>query len=382
MIILIPIGGNGIRFKEKGYKKPKALIKIRNKEIIFHLLDNLNIENNISYIYIPYNYEYVKYNFEKLIQERYPNYKFKFLVLKNQTRGAAETIYIALKNIFSQDIRYPISIEEMKCTFDKPILCIDSDNFYETDIIKMWNGNNSIFTFHSKTKDAKFSYIDMDKESGKITNIIEKKKISDNACCGAYGFDSYYTLMDYCKQILDNNIMQKNEFYTSGVIKDMINDKIVFINKNIENKYYFSLGTPEQIKIFEHSFLLDLDGTLVNTDPIYIKVWNKILTKYNLLCDVNFFNSFIKGKSDVNFLTYLSSNINDEELSKISLQKDKYFIEYLKGNILYNGVLNFFDNIQNSKIAIVTSCNKKVVEYIIELLKLRFESAPRNTAAP
>ena len=51
MIILIPIGGNGIRFKEKGYIKPKALIKIRNKEIIFHLLDNLNIEKKISYIY-------------------------------------------------------------------------------------------------------------------------------------------------------------------------------------------------------------------------------------------------------------------------------------------------------------------------------------------
>ena len=100
-----------------------------------------------------------------------------FLVLENQTRGAAETIYIALKNIFSQDIRYPKSIEEMKCMFDKPILCIDSDNFYETDIIKMWNGNNCIFTFHSKTKDAKFSYIELDAKTNNIINIIEKKKI-------------------------------------------------------------------------------------------------------------------------------------------------------------------------------------------------------------
>lgn len=31
MIIFIPIGGNGQRFKENGYKNPKALINIYKK---------------------------------------------------------------------------------------------------------------------------------------------------------------------------------------------------------------------------------------------------------------------------------------------------------------------------------------------------------------
>ena len=34
MIILIPLGGTGERFKKEGYKVPKALIKVDNKEII------------------------------------------------------------------------------------------------------------------------------------------------------------------------------------------------------------------------------------------------------------------------------------------------------------------------------------------------------------
>ena len=63
MIILIPLGGNGKRFKNKGYLLPKALIKINGKEIIFHLIDNLKINKNISFIYIPYNIEYTKYYF-------------------------------------------------------------------------------------------------------------------------------------------------------------------------------------------------------------------------------------------------------------------------------------------------------------------------------
>ena len=367
MIILIPIGGIGQRFKNDKFEKPKALIKIKEKEIIFHLLDNLNITSDISYIYIPYNKEYVEYNFEKLIKTKYPHYKFKFLILEKQTRGAAETISVALNHIISNNIRYPINLEQMKKMFDMPILCLDSDNFYEIDIINLWGGKNCIFSFYSKTDDAKFSYI-IEDQNNNIISIIEKEKISNKACCGAYGFNSYYELLKYCDKIIQNDIRQKEEFYTSGVIKEMITDNIEFKNKSIDNKYYFSLGTPRQLKEFEYTFLLDLDGTLVNTDPIYIKVWDKILKEYNLSCDDDFFHSFIKGKSDVDFMSYLSSSIGTNELKNISLQKDNYFIEFLKKekNIMYNGVLDFFDNIQNSKIAIVTSCNKKAASYILK----------------
>ena len=62
MVLLIPLGGLGIRFKNEGYKKPKPLIKANGKPIIFWLLDNLNIKNEL--IYIPYNIELEKFNFE------------------------------------------------------------------------------------------------------------------------------------------------------------------------------------------------------------------------------------------------------------------------------------------------------------------------------
>ena len=36
--------------------------------------------------------------------------------------------------------------------------------------------------------------------------------------------------------------------------------------------------------------LFDLDGTLVNTDYIYIKVWNNLLKKFNITCDKKIFD--------------------------------------------------------------------------------------------
>jgi len=122
----------------------------------------------------------------------------------------------------------------------------------------------------------------------------------------------------------------------------------------------------------KYTFLFDLDGTLVNTDNIYIQVWNQILQKYNIDCNEEFFFSFIKGKSDVSFLKFLIHNISNEDLIEISVLKDKLFIEKIEQeNILFDGVLKFFEKIKNSKIAIVTSCNKKAAEFIVHKYNLK-----------
>lgn len=57
MIILIPLGGIGERFKNNGYNIPKALIQVDNKPILFHLLGNLNLNETNKIIHsacIPY----------------------------------------------------------------------------------------------------------------------------------------------------------------------------------------------------------------------------------------------------------------------------------------------------------------------------------------
>lgn len=130
MIIIIPIGGIGQRFKEHGHTKPKALINIYGKPIISYLLDNLNTKK-IDYIFIPYNKEYKRFRFEDFLIKTYPNVKFKFFCLEHNTRGAAETINVGINNINEEK--------------DIPVMCLDSDNFYTCDIISRWNGENCIF---------------------------------------------------------------------------------------------------------------------------------------------------------------------------------------------------------------------------------------------
>jgi HAD superfamily hydrolase (TIGR01509 family) len=352
MIVLIPLGGTGQRFK-KDYIEPKALIKVEDKPIIFWLLDNLNL-SDIDYVYIPYNKEYEQYQLESLIMARYPHIIFKFLILPYNTAGAAHTVNIALQQLID-------SKEE-----DKPIICIDADNFYTTDIITNWNGSNKLFTFtdHYNDNIPKYSYVTLDNNI--IQYIKEKDKISDIACTGAYGFESFHMLYKYTNQIIQNEIKVKNEYYLSAVIQKMIDDGILFSNETLNNKDYFSLGTPEQVKQFESVFLFDLDGTLVDTDDVYITIWNQILQEYSLVVDKTFFEKHIKGKSDQEFLKSLIPSINSKYIEEISMQKDKLFLDNIDKIDLYDGVTNFIQQLQNSRIAIVSNCNCIAATQIIQ----------------
>ena len=48
MIIIIPLGGTGTRFKDMEYKQPKALINVFGKPILFWLIESLRIKTNTT----------------------------------------------------------------------------------------------------------------------------------------------------------------------------------------------------------------------------------------------------------------------------------------------------------------------------------------------
>jgi HAD superfamily hydrolase (TIGR01509 family) len=357
MIILIPLNGIGERFKTNGFKNPKGLILVEDKPIIYWLLDNINY-NNIDYIYIIYNEEYSNYDFEINIINRYSNVIFKFLKLTFLTKGALHTVSYALNNLIDNNEN------------DNSIICIDVDNFYTKDIINLWNGSNSIITFNDYKNNINpiFSYVKINNDN-KIIDIKEKEFFNtDNkiACCGAYGFSSYKELYKYSKLVIDNNIIVKNEYYISSVIKYMINDNIDFNNITIDNKDYFSLGTPELVRKFEYIFLLDLDGTLVDTDDLYTEIWNELLLNIiNKTITKDYYNKNIKSKCDNDFLKSIISNITISEINEISQKKDELFLNNINKIKLFDGVIDFLQELNNSRTAIITNCNKLTVLNIL-----------------
>jgi len=359
MNIIIPLGGKGERFKNNGYNLSKPLIKIFDKEMIFYVLDNLNINQEDKLFIIYYNLE--QYNFEDIIFKKYPY--INFIKLKKQTSGASETIMLGLEQI-------------IKITNNKKCLLLDCDTFYTQDIINLYRNKNTNAVFYTLNYETKpiYSYIKFDNNLT-INQIIEKVKISDNANTGIYCFNDINELLEYAKKVVKNNINFNGECYTSCIIDQMIKDNKIFKGIELNKEYVFNLGTPEQLNTYiknTNLFLFDLDGTLVLTDDIYFNVWKTILKDYNIKLTNDIFKNYILGNSDGSVLRSLIPNKYNNLLNNISNIKDKLFLENINKINIIDGSIEFLKNIKQlgHKIAIVTNCNRNVAEKILEYINI------------
>jgi beta-phosphoglucomutase-like phosphatase (HAD superfamily)/choline kinase len=357
MNIILPLGGKGERFYKEKYEQPKPLINIFNKQMIFYVLDNLNI-NNDDNVFIIYNTNLDNHHFSSIIQKKYPN--IILIPLTHQTSGAVETISCGLNKI-------------KEISSNKICVLLDCDTFYTEDILQyVREHNNQNIVFYTKKKNEKpiYSYIDLAFDN-KILAIKEKEKISCNANTGCYVFNDIDILMTNCKYILDNKITFNGEPYTSCVIGHMINIHD-FYGYELNEKYVFSVGTPQELTQYINNtfvFLFDLDGTLVNTDEIYFDVWKDILINYKIYLTMELFKKYIHGNSDDKVINTLIPN---EDLKTISLLKDTLFIKSINKIKIIDGSIDFIKYIKSigHQCSIVTNCNRNVAEKIINYLNI------------
>ncbi len=275
MYYVIPLGGIGERFKIAGYTKPKPLVKVMGKEIIYWLLDLMvdNIDDDDEIIII-YNPELEQYNFSDLLHDRYDNKKVIHLYkLTCKTAGAAETLY-----------RFSIQALNLGLNPNSPVLCLDGDNTYNDATImhlfKKYSGKNFVILAGVSPDTAPvYSYARI--ENDLIVDIVEKNPISNFVCTGGYGFESLDLLRKYTELLIgDENLKQKGEFYTSGVYKLMLKDNNWVYPVIIDFNDFICFGTPLQVRSFCNNYpvirandnkralevlrvCFDLDNTLV-----------------------------------------------------------------------------------------------------------------------
>lgn len=292
-----------------------------------------------------------EYGFVSIISEKYPT--IQCIPIPYQTSGAVETIFFGLEKIDSA---------HKKCVL------LDCDTFYTQDILSMVreSSNNMVFYVNREGEKPIYSYIELDSEN-RIQKIKEKQKISSCANTGCYVFSDIGELKHYCKYVLDNNITFKGEPYTSCVIKEMIQENFIFIGCELKSTQVFSLGTPEEVETFlqnTYVFLFDLDGTLMNTDMVYYNIWKQILKKYNIDLTEDIFQKYIHGNSDETVIKGLIPMASDD----ISEWKDRLFIENILDVLMIDGAFDFMKKLVElgHKCAIVSNCNRKVAEKIVE----------------
>jgi beta-phosphoglucomutase-like phosphatase (HAD superfamily)/dTDP-glucose pyrophosphorylase len=234
MNVVIPMAGAGSRFAQVGYTFPKPLIEVNGKPMIQVVLENLNIEANYTFIVQKEHYE--KYSLQYLLNLIAP--KCNIVQVDGITEGAACTTLLAKEFINN----------------DAPLVMANSDQFVE------WNSNECLYAFNAdgidggivsfKATHPKWSYAKVN-EDGFVSEVAEKKPISDNATVGIYFWKKGSDYVKYAEQMIEKNVRTNGEFYVCPVFNEAIGDGKKIRIKNIERMW--GIGTPEDLNYFlEH----------------------------------------------------------------------------------------------------------------------------------
>jgi dTDP-glucose pyrophosphorylase len=231
LTVLIPMAGAGSRFEQAGYTFPKPLIDVKGKPMIQVVTDNLNIKAN--FVYVVQKAHRKKYNLDTLLNLITP--KCKIVEVEGVTEGAACTALLAKKYIDN----------------DKPLFFANSDQFVEWDsnefLYKMneTEADGGIVTF--KATHPKWSFAKVN-EKGLVTEVAEKKPISETATVGFYYWKHGSDFVKYAEEMIEENIRVNNEFYVCPVFNQAIKDNKAIRIFNVDNMW--GLGTPEDLKYY------------------------------------------------------------------------------------------------------------------------------------
>jgi dTDP-glucose pyrophosphorylase len=99
----------------------------------------------------------------------------------------------------------------------------------------------------------KWSFAKLD-ENGFVSEVAEKKPISNLATVGIYFWRKGSDYIKYAEQMISKNIRVNNEFYVCPVFNEAIQDgKKVKVFK-IGNDKMWGIGTPEDLNYFLENY--------------------------------------------------------------------------------------------------------------------------------
>jgi NDP-sugar pyrophosphorylase family protein len=229
--ILIPLGGRGRRFLEKGYSDPKPYIDIMGKMMVELVVESIGLDAN--YIYVVQREERSKYNLDELFNRLTPG--CKIVEIPGPTEGTASTT-LAAEHLIDSDLPFAVINNDQ-------ILDWDHQDFIKQFLDSEADGSIVVF----EADDPKWSFVRTD-NNGNVTEVAEKKVISNLATVGVYLWKHGKDYVRYAKQMIDKGIRTNNEFYVSPIYNEAIADGRKIITYKVDNLY--GVGTPEDLDAF------------------------------------------------------------------------------------------------------------------------------------
>jgi HAD superfamily hydrolase (TIGR01509 family) len=120
------------------------------------------------------------------------------------------------------------------------------------------------------------------------------------------------------------------------------------------------------------ALLFDLDGTIVNTDPIHFLAWQKMLSRYDMDIDEAFYKSRISGGLNPQILADILPQLSLPQAEDFAEEKETMFRQMaskLEPTAGLNEVISWCQQ-HKIKLALVTNAPRKNTYFALKVLGL------------
>lgn len=234
--IIMPMAGEGSRFRDAGWTTPKPLIELKGKPLFVRAIESVKVDGApLKYSFIVRQEHIEKYGIDRSIRAILP--EAMVYSVEKTTRGAVETCLVAEAGIADDDA---IVVMDCDLEFDSAGYRRLIADALASPADKATGG--ALVSFESDL--PRYSYAETD-GSGRVLRTAEKEVISSHALCGAYFFASGREFKKIAHRLLNEPVMTKPEFYVSLLYNYLLKDGAPVWLAPME--MYRSYGTPEEL---------------------------------------------------------------------------------------------------------------------------------------
>lgn len=246
--VIIPAAGEGSRFANAGWKKPKPFIDVEGRPMVEHVIENVSPAGaSITMLLRAAHMEA-----QPGIVRNFETAGVRILPVDHLTEGTACTVLLARKAFDN----------------DQPMMVVNSDQIVDFDVANYVKDcldrglDGSILVFRDPTMDPKWSFAKID-ERELVTEVAEKNPISDLATVGIYLFRRGRDFVSAAVDMLASNERVNGEFYTCPVYNYMIASGARIGVYEVAMEAMSGLGTPGDLS----KFLMDRGAPVSQDSP-------------------------------------------------------------------------------------------------------------------
>jgi dTDP-glucose pyrophosphorylase len=237
LTIVIPMAGRGSRFADAGYAVPKPLIPIHGTPMIEVVVRNLSPSEPARFVFLCQAEHLWTFAFEAGLRQAAPG--CEIVPVDGVTEGAACTVLLAEDVIDPDDVLVIANSDQwVDRTMDVHLAALRGDEL-----------DGVIMTMTAT--DPKWSFVRMD-ASGRVTEVVEKVPISDEATVGIYTFARGGDFVRAAKAMIAADERVNGEFYVAPVYNHLIGEgaQVGVDNVGAEGDGMYGLGIPADYEHF------------------------------------------------------------------------------------------------------------------------------------